>query len=134
MHAFRKGTYDRVLLVHNTFKNAAKQEVSMASFLPIIPLEVSKKQEKVRYNTIYEPSKASIIEYLVPELLQIQLYKALLSSNAAEHSARMATMSKATHNANDLLQELHLTYNRTRQTLITKAISEIIGGAEALEG
>ena len=134
MDAFRKGTYDQVVLVHNTFKNAAKQEVSIVPFLPITCPEVGTSKEKKLCNTIYEPSQASIIAYLVPDLLQMQLYKALLCSNAAEHSARMTTMSKATNNANDLLKELHLTYNRTRQTLITKAISEIIGGAEALPG
>ena len=83
---------------------------------------------------IYEPNKTIIIEELIPKSLKIQFYKALLESNAAEHGARMTAMDKATENAGELLKELRLTYNRTRQAAITKEILEIVAGAEALSG
>ncbi|MEO1255894.1 MAG: FoF1 ATP synthase subunit gamma, partial [Bacteroidota bacterium] len=81
---------------------------------------------------IYEPSKDFIFDELVPKSLKIQFYKTLLESNASEHGARMTAMDKATENADELLKDLRLTYNRTRQAAITKEILEIVGGAEAL--
>ena len=83
---------------------------------------------------IFEPSKDYIIEELVPNSLKIQFYKAILDSNASEHGARMTAMSKATDNAADLLKDLKLVYNRTRQAAITNEILEIVAGANALEG
>src|SRR5690606_31302615 len=83
---------------------------------------------------IFEPTKEQIVRELIPKSLKIQFYKALLESNASEHGARMTAMDKATENAKELLKELKLTYNRTRQAAITKEILEIVGGAEALNG
>jgi F-type H+-transporting ATPase subunit gamma len=81
---------------------------------------------------IYEPSKAALVDKLIPTALKIQFYKALLESSASEHGARMTTMSKATDNANTLLKTLRITYNQTRQAAITNEILEIAAGAEAL--
>jgi F-type H+-transporting ATPase subunit gamma len=81
---------------------------------------------------IFEPSKEEIVQTLIPQSLKIQLYKAVLESNASEHGARMTAMDKATENAGELLKSLKLTYNRTRQAAITTEILEIVGGAEAL--
>lgn len=132
MEGFVNEDYDKVVLVYNEFKNVATQIVRTEQFLPI--QEIAPEAGEVSNNTdyIYEPSKAYIIEELIPKSLKIQFYKAVLESNASEHGARMTAMSKATDNAGDLLKELKLTYNRTRQAAITKEILEIVGGAEAL--
>lgn len=131
MEGFASGQYDKVVLVYNEFKNVATQIVRTEQFLPIVEVE---SDDKSTTNTdyIYEPSKDFIVEELIPKSLKIQFYKAVLESNASEHGARMTAMGKATDNAGELLKELRLTYNRTRQAAITKEILEIVGGAEAL--
>ena len=83
-------------------------------------------------NFIFEPDKSKIINNLIPQTLKTQLFKAVLESSASEQGSRMTAMSQATDNAGELLKELRLTYNRTRQAAITKEILEIVGGAEAL--
>ncbi|KAA5533883.1 ATP synthase F1 subunit gamma [Paenimyroides baculatum] len=129
MDAFIEGTYDKVELVYNQFKNAATQIVQTEQFLPLKPIET---ESNVTVDYIYEPSKEEIILNLIPASLKTQLYKAVLDSNAAEHGARMTAMHKATDNAKDLRDQLKLTYNKARQAAITNEILEIVGGAEAL--
>jgi F-type H+-transporting ATPase subunit gamma len=131
MSGFVNGDYDSVEIVYNEFKNVATQIVKQEQFLPIVEIE-SEGESEVAIDYIYEPSKEFIFEELIPKSLKIQFYKTLLESNASEHGARMTAMDKATENADDLLKELRLTYNRTRQAAITKEILEIVGGAEAL--
>ena len=130
MNEFEKGTYDKVEVVYNEFKNVATQILRAEQFLPIS----SSLDEDVSASTdyIYSPSMEVIVEDLIPKSLKIQLYKAVLESNASEHGARMTAMDKATDNAGELLKELKLTYNRTRQAAITTEILEIVAGAEAL--
>lgn len=133
MAEFLNGKYDRVDIVYNEFKNVATQIVRKEQFLPIQELETDSVEEDFSsVDYIYEPSRDFIFDELVPKSLKIQFYKTLLESNASEHGARMTAMDKATENADDLLKELRLTYNRTRQAAITKEILEIVGGAEAL--
>ncbi len=129
MDAFIEGSYDKVELVYNQFKNAATQIVQTEQFLPLKPIE---SESNVTVDYIYEPSKEEIILNLIPTSLKTQLYKAVLDSNAAEHGARMTAMHKATDNAKDLRDQLKLTYNKARQAAITNEILEIVGGAEAL--
>ncbi|MCG8339984.1 MAG: ATP synthase F1 subunit gamma [Cytophagales bacterium] len=131
VEAFQTKTYDRVILVYSEFKHIATQVLKVEQFLPIIPPPKNEGNGKI-IDYIYEPTKDYIVEKLVPQLLKTQFYKALLESNASEQGARMTAMSKATDNADELLKELSLTYNRTRQTAITKEIIEIVAGAEAL--
>lgn len=132
MKWYVNGVYDKVVVVYNQFKNAATQEVRAEQFLPILPPEqTTTSTSSVEY--IFEPSKKEIIEDIIPKSLKIQLYKAVLDSYAAEHGARMTAMHKATDNANDLLFDLKLTYNKARQAAITNEILEIVGGAAALE-
>ena len=138
MSSFAKGEYDLVDFVYNEFKNVATQIVKVDQFLPIITepekgaaIQLGKKPELRDY--IYEPDQNSILDELVPKALRVKFYSNLLESNAAEQGARMTAMDKATENAGDLLKELKLTYNRTRQAAITKEILEIVGGAEALK-
>lgn len=133
MENFKSGKYDQVLLVYNEFKNVATQIVVTEQFLPIQKATNDDNKEKAStIDYIFEPSEEEIIEELIPKSLKIQFYKALLESNASEHGARMTAMDKATENAGDLLKELRLTYNRTRQAAITTEILEIVAGAEAL--
>ena len=132
MEEFKKGIYDKVLLVYNRFKNAATQLITVEQFLPIVSEEIS--SEKTRGDYLYEPSQSAIVKELLPKSLKIQLFKALLDSLASEHGARMTAMHKATDNATELRDQLKLTYNKARQASITNEILEIVGGAEALNG
>ena len=133
MKAFEDEVYDQVVMVYNEFKNVATQIVQVEQFLPIQKVEVAENLAASDTDYIVEPSQAYIIEELVPNSLKIQFYKAVLDSNASEHGARMTAMDKATENAGELLKELKLIYNRTRQAAITNEILEIVAGAEALE-
>ena len=134
MELFANGEFDKIILVYNSFKNAATQIVRTEDFLPLRPVvqdpEALQKQKEMDY--IFEPSKMEIIEELIPKSLKMQLYKAVRDSWASEHGARMTAMHKATDNATELRDQLKLTYNKARQAAITNEILEIVGGAEAL--
>lgn len=131
MEAFANGTYDEVSLVFNEFKNVATQVIRAEQMLPLVE-KVEENVAPVNTDYIFEPSEEEIILDLMPKAIKMQLYKAVLESNASEHGARMTAMDKATENGGDLLKELKLQYNRSRQAAITKEILEIVGGAEAL--
>lgn len=128
INGFLKEEWDKVDLIYNEFKNAATQILRIEQFLPVF----SPEKGGVRTDYIYESPAKLLIKEFIPKFLRIQFYKALLESNVSEHGARMTTMDQATDNAEELLKELKLTYNRTRQAAITKEILEIVGGAEAL--
>jgi F-type H+-transporting ATPase subunit gamma len=132
MDAYRAGKYDKVILFYNEFKNVATQILRIEQYLPVLP-PATQEKKVVPIDYIYQPDQEEIISGLIPKSLRVQLFKALLDSNAAENGARMTAMDKATENAGELLRELRLTYNRTRQAAITKEILEIVGGAEALK-
>ena len=135
MESFTEGRFDRIILVYNEFKNAATQILRAEQYLPIIQDDLAEEGTGgygVEY--IYEPSKEELLADLIPRSLKIQLYRAILESNASEQGARMVAMDQATENAGELLQQLRLTYNRTRQASITREILEIVAGAEALKG
>ena len=129
---FLSGKYDRVDLVYNQFKNAATQIVRDDQYLPVDIDSLEASESNVSY--IFEPSKVEILNDLIPRALKTKLYSAMLESFASEHGARMVSMDKATENAGDLLKQLRLKYNQARQAAITNEISEIVGGAAALEG
>ena len=133
MKEFVAGKFDAVELFYNQFKNAASQVLTAEQYLPVPKPAQDKTVKKVTLDYIYEPSKEEIVQDLIPRALKVQLYKALLDSYAAEHGARMTSMHKATDNANEILKDLRLTYNKARQATITKEILEIVGGAEALK-
>ena len=133
MDLFTNGSYDKIVLVYNKFKNAATQIIMNEQFLPIVSTQGSEeKADSTDY--IFEPSKVKIVEELIPKSLKMQLFKALRDSSASEHGARMTAMHKATDNATELRDELTLQYNKARQASITNEILEIVGGAEALAG
>jgi F-type H+-transporting ATPase subunit gamma len=129
MSKFINEEFDKIEIVYNKFKNAATQIVVNEQFLPISEVE-DKSNNNLDY--IFEPSKAEIIDELIPKSLKNQLFKAIRDSWASEHGARMTAMHKATDNATDLRDQLKLTYNQARQAAITNEILEIVGGAEAL--
>lgn len=131
---FVEGTYDKVLVVYNAFKNTSTQVVTVEQLLPIAMQDnQAQQQSSVATNYIFEPSQDSLVEHILPMSLKMQLYKALLNSYAAEHAARMTAMHKATDNATELLRTLNLQYNKARQAAITNEITEIVGGADALK-
>ena len=133
MQGFVNGDYDRVELVYNHFKNAALQLLVAEQLLPVPKTEdknAAKAAPQVDY--ILEPSQEEIVEQLIPKNIKIQLYRAVLDSNASEHGARMTAMDKATENAGDLLKALKLSYNQARQAAITTELTEIVSGAAAL--
>ena len=135
MDAFANGTYDKVVLVYNKFKNAATQDVMHEQFLPIVATESeTAATSATTTNFVFEPSKEKIVEELIPKMLKTQLFKAIRDSVASEHGARMTAMHKATDNATELRDQLKLQYNKARQAAITNEILEIVGGAEALAG
>lgn len=140
---FEEGQWDEVKVVYNEFKNTISQNRIVEPFLPI-PGEVfltpvmeeettSTIEEVAAAEYIFEPDPGTILEALVPRYLNYQLWRALLESNAAEQGARMMAMDNATSNAQDLIRELTLSYNRARQSAITTEIIEITSGANALE-
>lgn len=131
MGSFKNQRYDEVIVVYNEFKNVATQILRANQFLPI---EGNVYEETAQSNLdyIFEPSHEYIIRELIPQSLHIQFYKAILESIAAEHGARMTAMEQASENADELLGELQIAYNRTRQAVITKELNEIVGGAQAL--
>lgn len=122
--------YDKIEVVYNQFKNASTQVLTYETFLPI-----TIEQESIETNNdyIFEPSKAEIVNSIIPQSLKTQLFKCFLDSSASEHGARMTSMHKATDNATNLLKDLKLTYNKARQASITNEIIEICSGAEALK-
>ncbi|HEY8935652.1 MAG TPA: ATP synthase F1 subunit gamma [Cyclobacteriaceae bacterium] len=132
INEFKAGHYDKVEVVYNEFKNVATQILRVEQMLPILPPK-AESTKAVEVDYIYQPDQNEIITGLIPKSLKVQLFKALLDSNASENGARMTAMDKATDNAGELLKELKLSYNRTRQAAITKEILEIVAGAEALK-
>lgn len=130
MDNFRSGKYDKIEIVYNEFKNVATQILRTEQYLPVAQ-QASASTQTTDY--IYQPNNTEVLEGLIPKSLKVQLFKAVLDSNAAENGARMTAMDKATENAGEILKELRLSYNRTRQAAITKEILEIVGGAEALK-
>ncbi len=133
MEQFKNGELDRVDVCYSKFKNAAVQLPISTQFLPVKNEEVETAQKGSKADYIFEPSKEKLLEELIPTILQTTFHKYCLDTHAAEHGARMTAMDKATENAQDLLKELKISYNKARQASITNEILEIVGGAAALE-
>jgi F-type H+-transporting ATPase subunit gamma len=141
MDGFVSGRYDAVYLAHTDFINTLLQRPAFWQLLPIHPLQLgvtpiseyrgeAAPPPGVEY--LYEPDRRAILDTLLPRFTELQIYQAILESLASEHSARMVAMRNATENANELVDDLTLTYNRARQEAITKEMLDIVGGAEAL--
>jgi F-type H+-transporting ATPase subunit gamma len=133
---FKERKLDAVYLLYNQFKSAITQTITFKQLLPIVAAAETKTAEKGAFITpehLYEPSRPQLLEQLIPRELAMQIWRALLESEASEHGARMTAMDSATKNANDMIGRLSLEYNRARQASITKELMEIVSGAEALK-
>lgn len=131
---FKAGKFDKVKLAYNEFKSVIAQNRLVEQVLPIDPTSLSDEDMDISTREyIYEPNADKILKKLLPLHLNLQLWKAILESNAAEQGARMTAMDNATENAQEMKEDLQLEYNRARQSAITTEISEIISGAQALE-
>jgi F-type H+-transporting ATPase subunit gamma len=124
--------YDEVYLLFNAFRSVMSQDITLERLLPIAPPAGSEEAVPAQY--IYEPSQGELLAELLPKHIEVQIFKALLESIAAEHGARMTAMDSASKNANEMIGKLTLIYNRARQAAITKELMEIISGAESVKG
>ena len=137
MDMFEKGEVDRVELLYNHFKSTASQILTHEVYLPLQTChpddrrEEGARERKEETDYILEPSREELLAALLPKVLRMKLYTVLLDSNASEHAARTMAMQIATDNADDLLQELTLMYNKTRQQAITNELLDIVGGSMA---
>ncbi|MBF0557172.1 MAG: ATP synthase F1 subunit gamma [Nitrospirae bacterium] len=128
--------FDEVILVFNEFKSALVQKVSVVRLLPLADVAGAAEHPMTQdepVNFLYEPSQQAIFDALLPKNLEIQVYRALLESQASEEAARMTSMENATKAADDMIASLTLQYNKARQAAITKELMDIVGGVEALK-
>ncbi len=132
MDAFAAKEYDAIEVAYGRFKNAGMQFAESEQYLPVKKLEKEPGSRR-RADYIFEPDKESLLEHLIPSILQTQFQKFLLDTHASEHGARMTAMDKASENAEEMLKGLKISYNKARQEAITRELSEIVGGAAALE-
>jgi F-type H+-transporting ATPase subunit gamma len=123
--------YDEVFLIYNAFRSVMAQDITLERLLPVAP-PVAEATEELPPVYIYEPDKEALLKELLPKNVEVQIFRALLESNASEHGARMTAMDSATKNANEMIGKLTLQYNRARQAAITTELIEIISGAESL--
>lgn len=128
---YADGTFDELYIYYSHYVNAIKYDVTEKKILPFTDLNQSNDGMTTSYE--YEPSAEAILEVLLPQYAESLIYGAVLDSKASEHAARMTAMKSATDNANDIIRSLDLSYNRARQAAITQEITEIVGGASALE-
>jgi F-type H+-transporting ATPase subunit gamma len=136
IHAYLADELDAVYILYNEFKSAISQQISLKQLLPILPPEQSKAADSRAMQPVphlYEPSRHQVLRELLPRHLAMQVWRALLESEASEHGARMTAMDAATKNASEMIGSLTLQYNRARQAAITKELMEIVSGAEALK-
>ncbi|HTR45528.1 MAG TPA: ATP synthase F1 subunit gamma [Thermodesulfovibrionales bacterium] len=125
---------DEVVIIYNEFKTVMTQHVSVVRLLPLVSVEGEKGETGPETDIIFEPSPEEIFNSLLPKNVEIQVFRALLESQASEEAARMTTMENATKNANEVIDRLTLQYNKARQASITKELMDIVGGVEALKG
>ena len=127
---FSDGTFDELYIYYSHYVNAIKYDVTEKKILPFTDMNANSGKTN---SYEYEPSAEVILEVLLPQYAESLIYGAVLDSKASEHAARMTAMKSATDNANDIIRSLDLSYNRARQAAITQEITEIVGGASALE-
>ena len=126
---YKQQELDRVYLVYNEFKSAVRQFVTVEQLLPVIP---EPPGEGFTYDFLFEPSSAAVLDGILPRYVNVQMWRVLLESNAAEQGARMTAMENATENAEELIGDLTLHYNKARQAAITKELLEVVSGAEGM--
>jgi len=141
IEGFLTGDFDEVHLAYTRFVNTLQQEPTLRLLLPIQPRStegkvmsrhMTQEQTMSGIDFLYEPNRDTLFDTILPRFTEVQIYQAVLEALASEHSARMVAMRNATNNANELVSDLTLTYNKIRQNAITKEMLDIAGGAEAL--
>lgn len=133
---FLNKEYDKVIIIYQHLKNTSTQILTTETFLPLaLSATTDQKEEKSGYAADYivEPNKAAILEVLIPKAIRTKLFACLLDSNASEHAARVVAMQTANDNAQTLINDLTILYNKTRQAAITSELLDIVGGAAALD-
>lgn len=132
VNAYSEETYDAVFVLYNAFQSAITQVVTLEQVLPILPKEVEEDAaDAIDY--LYEPNRGEVLDQILPKMVEVQFFRALLESNASEQGARMSAMDSASRNASEMIGKLTLQYNRARQAAITKELMEIISGAESIK-
>jgi len=139
IEGFLEGIYDEVYVIYSEFVSMARQSPVVKKLLPIPPIETEEtglEKEETPYlaEHICEPSSEELLREMLPRNVYVQIYSALLETSTSEHAARMSAMDNATNACNDMLENLTLIYNKTRQAAITAELMDIVGGAEALKG
>lgn len=137
IHQYNEGTFDQLYVVYNEFKSVMQQRIVIEKLLPVEYFEENDSTEESLVNTngsyLYEPDEYELLEKLLPKHIEVQAFRVLLESAAAEQAARMTAMDGATRNAGEMIKKVTLFYNKTRQSVITKELMDIVGGAEALK-
>jgi len=138
IEAYQKDELDAVYLLYNYFRSTIAQEIMLVRLLPLEPKPRKQEEQATKGGLImpehiFEPSRPAVLQSLLPRFLAMQIWRALLESEASEHAARMTAMDSATKNAAEMIGRLTLQYNRARQAAITKELMEIVSGAEALK-
>ncbi len=134
MNSFLKKEFDKVIVIYHHLKSTAVQQLFVEDFLPIrLERKGTEEESAATGDYIIEPSKMEVLQALLPKALRTKLYACLLDSNASEHGARTVAMQIATDNAEDLIKELTVLYNKTRQQTITSELLDIVGGIAALQ-
>ncbi|HZX67023.1 MAG TPA: ATP synthase F1 subunit gamma [Myxococcales bacterium] len=137
--AYQKDELDAVYLLYNYFRSTIAQEIMLVRLLPLEPKKRTQNEQGTAAKGlltpehIFEPSRPAVLQSLLPRFLAVQIWRALVESEASEHAARMTAMDSATKNASEMIGRLTLEYNRARQAAITKELMEIVSGAEALK-
>jgi F-type H+-transporting ATPase subunit gamma len=129
---FLAGRYDEIDIAYSTFVSTLSQRPQTETILPVVQPEMEAETERTNDEYLFEPSPEAVLEHLLPHYVAIRIYRAVLENNASEQSARMIAMRNSTDNANELIGDLTLVYNKTRQATITREMIEIASGAEAL--
>ncbi|MDP9467288.1 MAG: ATP synthase F1 subunit gamma [Chloroflexota bacterium] len=129
---FLAGTYDRIEIAYSTFINTLSQRPIIRTVLPVERPTMGEQETDTNDEYLFEPSAEAVLSRLLPHFVAIDIYRAVLENRASEQSAQMVAMRSATDNANELIGELTLVYNKTRQANITREMTEIASGAEAL--
>jgi len=129
---FLEGTYDRIELAYSTFINTLSQRPMVVTVLPVEKPPMGEQETETNDEYLFEPSPEAVLSRLLPHFVAIDIYRAVLENRASEQSAQMVAMRNATDNAHELIGDLTLVYNKTRQANITREMTEIASGAEAL--
>jgi F-type H+-transporting ATPase subunit gamma len=129
---FVRGETDAVYILYSSFRSALSQVPTMEKLIPVAPKEEDGEEQLTEY--LFEPGIEALLSSLLPKVIEVGIYRALLEGAASEHGARMTAMESATRNASEMIDRLTLEMNRARQAAITKELMEIVSGADSLKG